>query len=184
MDKIEKPNFSFNDITKPFFIKEIKNLDPKKTSQSNDIPTKLIKEYSEIFATIIVEDFNKCMHNGTFPRSFKISEVIPVYKKDEPYDKNNYRPISILSNLSKIYERYMHDEINAYFDDILSKFQCGFRKGYSAQHCLLYMIEKIRKIRDSKGVFADVLTGFSEAFDCISHELLLEKLHAYGFDKI
>ena len=114
MDKIEKPNFSFNDITKPFFIKEIKNLDPKKTSQSNDIPTKLIKEYSDIFATIIVEDFNKCMHNGTFPRSFKISEVIPVYKKDEPYDKNNYRPISILSNLSKIYERYMHDEINSF----------------------------------------------------------------------
>ena len=157
MDKIEKPNFSFNDITKPFVIKEIKNLDPKKTSQSNDIPTKLIKEYSDIFATIIVEDFNKCMYNGTFPKIFKISEVIPVYKKDEPYDKNNYRSISILSNLSTIYARYMHDEINAYFD-ILSKFQCGFRKGYSAQHCLLYMIEKIRKIRNSKGVLAAVLT--------------------------
>ena len=63
-------------------------------------------------------------------------------------------------------------------------FNVASRKGYSAQHCLLYMIEKIRKIRDSKGVFADVLTGFSEAFDCISHELLLEKLHAYGLDKI
>ena len=68
------------------------------------------------------------MHNGTFPRSFKISEVIPVYKKDEPYDKNNYRPISILSNLSKIYERYMHDEINAYFDDILSNFNVALAK--------------------------------------------------------
>ena len=84
MDKIEKANFSFNKITKPFVIKELKNFDPKKTSQSNDIPTKLIKEYSEIFATIIVEDFTKCMHNGTFPKSFKISEAIPFYRKDEP----------------------------------------------------------------------------------------------------
>ena len=97
---------------------------------------------------------------------------------------NTYRPIRILSHLSKIYDRCMHDEINAYFDNILSKFQCGFRKCYSAQHCLLYMIEKIRKIRDSKGVFAAVLTDLSKVFDCISHELLLAKLHAYSFDKI
>ena len=145
------------------------------------MPTKIIKEYSDIFATIIVEDFNKCMHNGTFPKSLKISEVIPVYKKDEPYDKSNNRPISILSNLSKIYERYMHGEINVYFDDILSKFQCGFRKGYSPQHCLLHMTEKTKKIRDSKGVFVAVLTDLSKAFECSSHELLLAKLHTYGF---
>ena len=108
--------------------KKSKTLAPRKISQSSDIPKKLIKEYSDIFATIIVEDFNKCMHNGTFPRSFKISEVIPVYKKDEPYDKNNYRPISILSNLSKVNERYMHDEINIYFDGIFQNFSVSFAK--------------------------------------------------------
>ena len=58
---------------------------------------------------------------NTFPKCFEISEVIPVYKKDEPYDQNNYRPVSILSDLSKNYEIYIHDEISAYFDDILSK---------------------------------------------------------------
>ena len=77
----------------------------------------------------------------------------------------------------------MHDEIHVYFD-ILSKFQCDFCKGYSTQHCLLYMIEKTRKIRDSMGVFAAVLTDLSKAFDYISYGLLLAKLHAYGFDKI
>ena len=78
----------------------------------------------------------------------------------------------------------MHDEINAYFDYILLKFQYSFRKDYSAQHFLLYIIEKIRKIRDSKGVFVVVLADLSKAFNCISHELLLAKLHAYVFDKI
>ena len=81
MDKIEKPNFSFKEITKPFVVKEIKNLNPKKTSQSNDIPAKLINEYSDIFTTITVKGFNKCMNNGTFAKKFKISDVIPVYKK-------------------------------------------------------------------------------------------------------
>ena len=71
----------------------------------------------------------------------------------------------------------------ANFDDILSKFQCSFRKGYSAQQCLLYMMKEIRKIGDSNGVLAAVLTHLSKAFDCISHELLLAKLHDYGFDK-
>ena len=78
----------------------------------------------------------------------------------------------------------MHDEINAYFYDILSTFHCGFHKGYSTHHYLLHMVEQVRTIRDCKGVFAAVLTDLSEAFDCISHELLLAKLHAYGFDKI
>ena len=121
---------SFKEITKPFVVKEIKikNLNPKKTSQSNNIATKLIKEYFDIFATILVEGFDKCMHNSTFPKSFKISKVMPVYKKHEPYDKNNYRPISILSNLSKVNERYMHDEINIYFDGIFQNFSVSFAK--------------------------------------------------------
>ena len=74
----------------------------------------------------------------------------------------------------------MSDEMNAYLDDTLSKFPCGFHKGYSAKLCLLH----IWKIRDFKGVFTAVLTDLSKAFDCISHELLSAKLHASGFNKI
>ena len=68
------------------------------------------------------------MHNGTFPKILEISEVIPVYKKGKPYDKNNYRPISILSNLSKICERYMHHEINAYLIIFYQNFNVAFAK--------------------------------------------------------
>ena len=78
----------------------------------------------------------------------------------------------------------MHDNMSDYFNDVLSKFQCGFRKGFGAQNCLLYMVETIRKSCDNQEVFAAVMTGFSKAFDCISHELLIAKRNAYGLMKL
>ena len=72
---------------------------------------------------------------------------------------------------------------NKYFEWLLSQFQCGFKQGFSAQNCLLVMVEKIKKIRDNKGVFAAVLTDLSKAFDCIPHGLLIAKLNISGVDK-
>ena len=75
----------------------------------------------------------------------------------------------------------MFRQINEYMDVFLSKHQCGFRKGYSTQQCLLAMLEKWRSAVDNKKTFGVLLTDLSKAFDCLSHELLLAKLHAYGF---
>ena len=72
----------------------------------------------------------------------------------------------------------MHNQMNNFFINKLSRYQCGFRKGFGTQHCLLVMIEKLRKIRDNKGVFTDL----SKAFYSISHELLIAKLNAYRYD--
>ena len=69
----------------------------------------------------------------------KYAEVTPIHKKDDKTDKENYRPISILPNLSKVYERLTCNQIYLYFQTIFSKFQRGFRKGLNAQHCLLVM---------------------------------------------
>ena len=77
----------------------------------------------------------------------------------------------------------MHDNMSDYFNGVLSKYQCGFRKGFGAQNYLLYMIETIRETRDNHRVFAAVMTDLSKAFHCIFHELLVVKLHAYGFDE-
>ena len=113
----------------------------------------------------------------------KLADVTPVYKKKSKNSKDNYRPVSILSNISKIYERCIYDQIQLFFGSLLSKYQCGFRRGYNAQHCLITLIEKWKKSVDNDGAFGALLTDLSKAFDCLPHELLIAKLDAYGFDK-
>ena len=71
--------------------------------------------------------------------------------------------------------------MSEFFDNIFSKYQCGFRKGYSAQHCLLVMIEKWKKVLGNGGAFGALLTDLSKAFDYIPHDLIIAKLEAYGF---
>ena len=93
--------FSFKEIGETELIKQINHLDIKNRSLSSDIPTKIIKEFADLFATFITENFNLCLNKGEFPKILKIAEVTPIYKNANPFDKDIYRPISILSNISK-----------------------------------------------------------------------------------
>ena len=82
--------------------------------------------------------------------------------------KTNYRPVSIIPIISKIFEKNMSNQLSTYFEKILSKFQRGFRKGFSTQHCLLLMLEKWNHAVDDKKVFEALLTDLLKAFDCMS----------------
>ena len=115
------------------------------------------------------------------PTSLKLANITPVYKRGSKNSKENYRPVSILPNISKIYERCLFKPISNYFENIFSKFQCGFRQGLSAQYCLISMIEKWEKSVDKGKTFAALLTDLSKAFDCLSHDLIIAKLNSYGF---
>ena len=109
----------------------------------------------------------------------KLANVTPVFKKGARTSKNNYRPVSILPILSKLFERLISKQLSEFFESILSKFQCGFRKGYGAQHCLLMMLETWKEATDNNKA---LLTELSKAVDCLTHDLLIAKLHAYGLD--
>ena len=112
------------------------------TTQQNDIPTKILKENSEVFARYIHKNIHFCIENSIFPFDLKVADVTPVFKKKSKTSKDNYRLISILPNISKIYERCLYNQMQTYFDNLLSKYQCKFRKGFNAQHSLVSMIEK------------------------------------------
>ena len=112
----------------------------------NDVPAKYIEKFSDVFTPVITDDYNNCVDIGGFPECFKTAEVIPTYKKGKLQKK--------LSTGRLVY--FPNDNTSDYFNDVLSKFQCGFRKGFGAQNCLVYMIETIRKTRDNHGVFAAV----------------------------
>ena len=111
----------------------------------------------------------------------KNAVITPVHKKGAKTSKDSYRPVSILPNISKIYERLLFKQISEHFRPILSKFQCGFRKGFSAQHCLLAKLEKWKSTVDNKRNFGALLIDLSKVFDCLPHDLLRAKLNAYGF---
>ena len=160
--------------------KVINNLDTSKATQQGDIPTKIIKDNKDIFSYFISASFSNAVNKGVFPDELKHADIKPIYKKESRNEKENCRPVSILPNLSKIFERCIYDQLKDYFEKLLSKYQCGFRKGFSTQHCLLAMIEKLRKSLDSRGASAALLTDISKAFDCLPHDLLIAKLHAYG----
>ena len=113
-----------------------------------------------------------------FPTRLKLADITPTLKQGDATCAENYRPVSVLPVVSKIYEK-----IISYIDNYLSPFLCGFRKGYSPQNALICLIEKWKKIIDNHGYAGAVLMDLSKAFDTLNHDLLIAKLDMYGFDK-
>ena len=105
MEKLGKPTFNFKFTSHEETEKEVNNLKIKKASQKSDIPLKIIKENVDIISYFLYHNFNNSLSCATFPTSMKYADVIPIHKKDVKTDKENYHPISILPNLSKVYER-------------------------------------------------------------------------------
>ena len=124
------------------FWKIFKSLDRSKTSQHGDVPTKAIKENAELFTDFIHSALNEAIQSGNFPSCLKWAEVTPIFKKGLRSQVDNYRTVSILPNVSKLFERTLTEKMSLFFDQIFSMYQCCFRKGINPQYCLIAMLEK------------------------------------------
>ena len=157
-------------------------LDVLKVIQESNTSVKIIKANGNFFAEEICFYFNKSLENGKFPNCLKLVNITPVFRKGARTSKSNYGLVCILPVFSKIFERLLSRQLPGFFDDILSKFECGFRKGYGTQHCLLLMLKVWKGATDNNEAFGALLTDRLKAFDCLSHDLLIAKLHTYGLD--
>ena len=153
-----------------------------KASGPYSIPTNLLKEFSLHFSAPISIIINKSLEEGIFPQSLKIALVCAIFKKNEKTSCANYRPISLLSNISKIYERVMFNRVEHFLNEsnIIYEHQYGFRKKYSTNHALLSIVEKIRTSLDNKQFACGVFVDLQKAFDTVDHKILLSKLSHYG----
>ena len=140
-----------------------------------------MKENADSFASCLCDFFNQSIENFEFPSILKNANITPVFKKGYRGSKEHYHPASILPVISKIFEKLLCKQITIFLNRLLSKYQCGFRKGYSARHCLLAMLEKWKNAADKGKIFGALLTDLSKAFDSLSHDLLIAKLNCYGF---
>ena len=174
--------FEITKVSEEHILDLIAELDTKKATTFNNIPGKFLKEYSQTYYKTLTKLVNQSIEECTFPDKLKLADVFPIYKKDDRNTAKNYRPVSVLPYVSKLYERIMKEQIQISIDSLLSVNLCGYRKGFSAQHALISMTEKWRKIMDQKGFAGAILMDLSKAFDCLDHDLLIAKLNAYGFN--
>ena len=177
--KIEH-RFEFLPVTAEDMEKELGALNSRKNGGC--IPTKQLKKMKHIVSKPLATIWNKeCVENRIYPDRLKLSDITPVYKALETSFKKNYRPISVLPIISKLFEKIMDKQIDGYIDQFLSKYLCGYRKGYNPQITMVHMVEKMKMARDEGGHAGGILMDLSKAFNTINHEVLIAKLHAYGF---
>ena len=175
--------FAFNKASLSDIEKELRSLNPTKGYTFKNILPKILKGSIECCSDILQKFFNNTLSNKEFPDELKLVDETPIYKKDDPNKSENCRSVSVLHVVSKFFEKIMHDQISQCINSFLTPCLCGHRKGFSTQHAILSLIEKWKVVLDSKGYGGAVLMNLSKAFDTINHDLLITKLHAYGFSK-
>ena len=151
----------------------------------DNLSGKFLKDGSSVLAKPISQICNLSIKYSKFPTDCKIAKLKPLFKKGSKTTPKNYRPISLLPLISKIIEKIIHDQTQIFLDEnnILYKYQSGFRKSFSTDSCLSYLYNKIATGFES-GLFTGmILIDLQKAFDTINHDVLINKMKYIGFSE-
>ncbi len=176
-------SFFINPTDEKEIISIILGFNTKKATGPNSLPIEILLLLANDIATPLKMIINLSLQTGIYIEKLKISRVIPIYKeKGNKLECSNYRPISLLSNLNKIFEKIMHSRLYNFLEihNVIHNKQFGFRRKHSTNHALIELTESVRNALDKGKISYAVFIDLQKAFDTVDHEILLKKLEFYG----
>ena len=178
------------DIVNSFFLSPVTSADvsriilslKNKSGNISTLPVKILKASHDIVSPVLTVIINRSISTGYFPKSMKVARVVPLPKPGNSRDMNNYRPISVLPLLSKVFEKVLFLQLYNYFESNGMFFdnQFGFRRNRSTTIAVLNFTRYLYDSIDSGNVVLSLFLDFRKAFDCVDHGILLSKLEFYG----
>ena len=181
-----KSIFKFKPYTNEDTLKLIKSLKTKTSVGHDGISVQLLKVIAHGISKPLTAILNQSLKKGIFPDNLKLAKIIPLHKKESKELLDNYRPVSLLCAMSKIFERAAYNQLYQYFvsNTLFHKNQYGFRTEHSTELASIELIDRILHDLDKKNNPIVVYMDLSKAFDTLDHSILMKKLQHYGISGV
>jgi len=182
MRKLRHTPFQSKPTTTTEIENIVKTLKPKNSYGYNEISTKLLKITASFISLPLNYTCNKVLTKGIFPDRLKCSIIKPLYKKGNKRNVSNYRPISLLTSFSKIFEKVIQTRLQDHLhkNNIISKEQYGFRRGLTTENTAYKLINEVLNALNNKQIVGGIFCDLTKAFDCVDHGILITKIEKYG----